>query len=167
MSMGLDKIRQKMADYLTGQGVNALIAWPQGERELLKETVIVVSLRGCQTGYAGFQDYLGEWYNPDFGRWEERYGKKVQMTFGLDLYARKESGEDGMEAAFDALALALSSGGPAGMEIQEFSCGETGYDQSGRLLKRAAQVVCGAYLYAVTESGGSFLDFEIKGDVNT
>ena len=61
------------------------------------------------------------------------------------------------------LAQALLSGGPDGLAVQEFSCGETVYDQGGRLLKRPAQAVCGAYLYRNVRSGEVFLDFELRG----
>jgi hypothetical protein len=39
------------------------------------------------------------------------------------------------------------------------------YDPAQRLLKRTAEAVCTAYLYAVTEPGGTFLDFEIRGGI--
>ena len=87
MSAGLEHIRQAMADYLNGQGVNAMTAWPAAPREEREEPVVAVSLRGCQVGPSGFQDYLGERYDESTGRWEERYGKKARLTLGLDIYA--------------------------------------------------------------------------------
>ena len=62
------------------------------------------------------------------------------------------------------LAGACAGAGPEGLDIREFSCGETGYDRDSRLLKRPAQAVCTACLYAVTEPGGAFLDFEVRGE---
>ena len=68
------------------------------------------------------------------------------------------------QAALDQLAGACAGAGPEGLDIREFSCGETGYDRDSRLLKRPAQAVCSACLYAVAEPGGAFLDFEIRGE---
>ena len=167
MSAGLEHIRQRMADYLRSRGVNASAAWPAEGRRELEKPEVVVSLRGCQAGPAGFCDYLGERFDPETGLWEERCGRKAALTFGLDLYAPVQAGGEGMEAAFDALAGALLQGGPEGLPVREFSCGETGYDGSGRLLRRQAQAVCDTYLCAVTRPGGGFLDFELRGGLNT
>ena len=86
MSDGLDKIRERMADYLNAQGVAAVTAWPAEERLRREGAVAAVTLRACQAGPAGFQSYLGERYNQETEQWEEIYGRKVQLTFGLDLY---------------------------------------------------------------------------------
>lgn len=164
MSSGLERIRERMAEYLNKNGVQAVTAWPREERLERADAVAAVSLRGCQAGPSGFQDYLGQRYNQEAERWEELYGRRAALTFGLDLYAPVQGGGEALQRAFDRLSAALAAGGPAGLEVQEFSCGETGYDQSGRLLKRPVQACCAAYLYAVTEPGGLFLDFEIRGE---
>lgn len=165
MSAGLEHIRERMTQYLQDHGVNAVTAWPREERVEREEAVVSVSLRRCQAGPSGFQDYLGERFNEETGQWEELYGRRVKLTFGLDLYAGAQAGEPGVQAAFDALTEALQGGSPEGLEVQEFSCGETVYEHAGRLLKRPAEAVCTAYLYAVTEPGGAFLDFEIRGGI--
>ena len=61
------------------------------------------------------------------------------------------------------LAGALLEGGPEGLNVQEFSCGETGWDESGRLLRRGVQAVCGCWVCAWGETDGVFLDFELRG----
>ena len=164
MSVGLQAIRERMAQYLEDQGVPAVTAWPGEERLRRDEPIAVVSLRGCRAGPAGFQDYLGERYDQETGQWEEIYGRKVQLTFGLDLYALPQAGEAALQTALDILAQACAGAGPEGLTIQEFSSGETAYDGDSRLLRKPAQAVCAAYLYAITEADGTFLDFEIRGE---
>lgn len=164
MSMGLERIQEKLADHLRKQGVPAAAAWPVREREKLTGAVAAVSLRGCSAGPSGFQDYLGERYDADSGQWQELYGRKAELTFGLDLYAPPSAGEAGLQAAFDKLMEALAGGDPGGLTLREVSCGETGYDTAGRLLKRSVQAVYDTYLYAVAQPGGAFLDFEIRGE---
>ena len=107
MSAGLEAIRERMAEYLKGQGVAAVPAWPGAARERQDGPVTAVSLRRCQTGPAGFQDYLGERYNESTGLWEEWYGRQATLTFGLDLYAPAREDGEALQAAFDALAAAL------------------------------------------------------------
>ena len=167
MSTGLENIRERMAGYLTERGVRAVTAWPQGQRQMLEAPVAVVSLRACEAGPAGFQNYLGERYNETTGLWEELYGRKVRLTFGLDLYAPARGDGAELQAAFDTLAAALAGDGPQGLEVLEFSCGETEHDSQARLLKRTAQAVCQAWLYSTPQSGGLFLDFELRGGWKT
>ena len=165
MSAGLERIRQAMADYLNGKGVRAVTAWPDAPRAEGEEPVVVVSLRGCRAGPAGFQNYLGERFDEESGRWEERYGKRAELTFGLDIYAPEQGGGEVVQRAFDALAGALLLGGPEGMQLREFSCGQTVRDGEGRRLRRPVEAVCTAWLCAVTDAGGAFIDFELRGVV--
>ena len=160
MRGGLELIRERMTEYLTSLGVQALTAWPGQERMKREDCVVVVSLRKCQTGPSGFQDYLGERYNEDTASWEELYGKRVELTFGLDLYAPAAAGEEAIQRTFDQLSVALQEGGPEGLTVRTVSCGETVYDQAGRLLRRSVEAECSAYLYAIAEAGGAFLDFD-------
>ena len=167
MSAGLERIRQAMADYLNGKGVRAITAWPDALRQEREEPVVVVSVRGCRAGPAGFQNYLGERFDEESGRWEEWYGKRAELTFGLDIYAPEQGGGEGVQKAFDALAGALLLGGPEGMELREFSCGATVWDAQRRRLRRPVEAVCAAWLCAAADAGGGFVDFELRGVLKT
>ena len=131
-----------MADYLTARGAAAMTAWTGRERERLTRPTAVVSVRKCQVGPAGFQDYLGERFDRDSGQWTELYGRKAELTLGLDLYAPEETEGAAMETALFRLARALVRGGPEGVSIREFSCGETEHDSKARLLRRSVRAVC-------------------------
>ena len=165
MSGGLENIREQMVDYLNERGVQAFAAWPAGERPVQEGALVVVSLRGCQAGPAGFQDYLGERYDERTGLWQELYGRRAALTFGLDLYAPRGQGDEGIQAAFEQVVQAFAQGSPQGLAVQEVACGETVYDSQARRMKRNAQVVCHAYLYAVAQPGGLFTDFELRGGI--
>lgn len=165
MSMGLEKIRESMCAFLKQRGLQTVVAWPKREREEFSGVAVCVALRRCEAGPSGFRDYLGERWNEETNEWEELYGRKTRLTFGLDLYADPQQGEAAIQETFDRLLQALQGEGPAGMKLVELSCGETGYDAGGRLLRRSVEAVCSAYLYAVTQPGGAFLDFEIRGEV--
>ncbi len=160
---GLDKMRQCMTDCLLGAGIAAVTAWGPGERRRQEEAVVAVSLRGCRGEPSGFKDYLGERYNTAAKRWEELYGRRAQLTFGLDIYGPGRDGAAKCQAAFDKVADALQNGGPAGLKLGELSRGEIRYDEAMGLFCCPAQAVCGAYLYAVADEGGTFLDFEVRG----
>ena len=160
---GLDTIREHMTAFLREQGVNALTAWPDGSRVGANGAVAAVSVRKCEGGPSGFQDYLGERFDPNTGHWEELYGKQLTVTFGLDLYGSRTGGAVECQAAFDAMAAAFQQGGPAGLTVGSFSQGEVKYDKDLGLFHCPVEAVCTCFLYAVADEGGQFLDFEIKG----
>lgn len=163
---GLERIREYMVTFLNARGVCAVAAWGTEARRQVTGPVAAVTLKGCSGGPSGFRDYLGERYDPEGGVWQELYGKRVKVTFGLDLYAGKEDGEAGCQAAFDRLAEALQAGGPEGLKLLEFSRGETEFDQRGGLYRCQAEAVCEAFLYAVADEGGAFLDIRVKGEIH-
>lgn len=163
MSAGLEGVCREMADYLNSRGVPAVTAWPMEARRELKQTVAVVSLRGCRVEPSGLQNYLGDRYDREPGRWEERYGRKARITLGLDLYAPEKGDGAALQAAFDALAEALLLGEPEGLTVEEFSCGQTARDGESRRLKRPVEAVCTAWLSAVQHLDGGFTDFELRG----
>ena len=158
--MTVDVIRERMADFLRQAGLDAVCAWPEAAKARRSAAVAAVSLRELQGGPGGFQDYLGERYNQERGQWEELYGKKAVVRFGLDLYAPTAAG---VQTAVDTLSEALHRDGPDGLRVVELSCGETAYDREAGLFRCAAEAVCEAYLYAVADEGGAFLDFEVRG----
>lgn len=164
MNDGMSGLCQAMADYLSGCGAAAVTAWSMTPRQE-NGPVAVVTLRGCRAESAGFQDYLGERYNEQTGLWEELFGKKARITLGLDLYAREKEDGYSLRQAFDRLAEALILGGPEGVRVEEFSCGETAYDGESRRLRKPVEAVCSVYLGAAAGSGGEFNDFELRGVV--
>jgi len=165
MSAGLDKLCRTMADHLNSQGVEAVTAWTMSPRQERKGPVVVVSLRGCQAGPSGLQNYLGESFDQETGLWQERYGRRAKLTFGLDIYAPEKGDEEMVQTAFDALAGALLLGGPEELRVEEFSCGQTVYEPESRRLKRPVQAVCGAYLCVAAQSVGGPIDIELRGVV--
>lgn len=167
MNTGIERIREEMARYLNSHGVRALTAWPGQERSALTGPAAAVSLRSCQAGPSGFQDYLGERFNPDSGRWEELYGKRAELRLGLDLYAGAGTDGQDLQSAFDRLVRALQQGGPQGVQVLEISGGETAFDSAQGLLHRPVEALCRVWLCAAAEPGGEFLDFDIRGGVQS
>ena len=164
VSLEFETIRERMAEYLNSHGIDAVSAYPDSGRLRRKGVVAAVSLRACQGGPGGFQDYLGERYDQESGQWQELYGRKMVLTFGLDLYAPQKGGAAEIQAAFDRMVQALRQEGPVGLRLLELSCGETEFDQEVGLYHRKVEALCQGYLYAVATEGGEFLDFIVRGE---
>ena len=161
---GLDKIREYVSQCLLQAGVNAVTAWSGEDKKRYDGAVVAVSLRGCEGSPGGFKDYLGERYNEDTRRWEELYGKQARLTFGLDIYSNGKDGGAQCQTAFDQIADALQNAMPSGLRLENLSRGETDYDKELGLFRCPVEAVCNAYLYAVTDEDGLFVDFEVRGE---
>lgn len=160
---GLEELRREMAEFLNGQGVCAVTAWENGPRAKREGAVAVVSIRACTGGPAGFQDYLGERLDEESGRWEEWYGRKAEITFGLDIWAPRMGGEEVCAAHFSRMAQVLTLGGPEGVRLREISCGETVFDETEGMFRCPAKAVGLVFLRARADESGMFTDFTVKG----
>jgi hypothetical protein len=163
VSTGLEQVRERMAEFLNSRGVSAVTAWPMAPRREPERTVAVVSLRGCKVEPGGLQNYLGDRFDEETGRWEERYGRKARLTLGLDLYAPEKGDGQAVQWAFDKLVQVLLLEEPEGLAVEELSCGQTVRDGESRRLKRPVDAVCTAWLSAGTDAGGAFTDFDLRG----
>ena len=153
MSTELEQIRERVTEFLNSRGVSAVTAWPMAPRREPERTV--------EPG--GLQNYLGDRFDEETGRWEERYGRKARLTLGLDLYAPEKGDGQAVQRAFDKLVQVFLLEEPEGLAVEELSCGETVRDGESRRLKRPVDVVCTAWLSAGTDAGGAFTDFDLRG----
>lgn len=158
--MTLDTARERMAGFLQAQGVDAVCAWPDQSRVRPRGAVAAVSLRSCEGGPGGFRDYLGERWNRDTGQWEELYGRRVRLTFGLDLYAVRGAEA---QAAFGRVTGALHRAGPDGLRVRSLSSGELEYVEAWKLFRCPVEAVCEGWLCAAAREDGAFTDFEVRG----
>ena len=159
----LEELRQALVRYLNACGVSAIAAWESGKKVRRDEAVITVSLRGCEGGPAGFQDYLGEFWNEEKGCWVERYGRKAELSFGLDLWGPRSSGESACTELFSKLAQVLTVGSPEGLVLREISCGETVFDEDEGLFHCPVKAVGTVFLETSLDESGVFTDFTVKG----
>lgn len=157
---GTEELRQALAVWLTERDVPAACAWPENQRMKAGEAVAVISLRQMEGSSPGFQDYLGERYDPELGRWVELYGKRVKLTFGVDLYAATAHR---VGLGLDRAAEVLGAGRPAGLKMLTFSAGETAYQKDNRRYYCPAQAVFEAWAFGRVGEDGTFLDFEVRG----
>lgn len=161
MTESIQELQTALVAFLQAHGLTAVTAWSEERRLRPGQAVAAVALRALECAQPGFQDYLGERYNESTGAWEELYGRKAGLTFGVDLYGATA---ETVRAGVNALSLALSREGPEGLRPVELHVGETVYQENARRYMCPAQVKFTAWLAAVTGEEGSFLDFEVKGE---
>ena len=149
--------------WLTERGIPAREGWSGGMRSAPGEAFVLVTVREYSACSAGFEHYLGEQYNEETAAWEELYGRKVELTLGLDLYARERESEGALQELVQQVAGVLTLGSPEGLHVERITCGETGWSEEQRCLKKEIHAVCTAWLRAACTEGGEFLDFELRG----
>ena len=149
--------------WLTERGIPAREGWSGQVRSAPGEAFVLVSVREYTACNAGFEHYLGERYNEETAAWEELYGRKVELTLGLDLYARERESEAALQELAQKVAGALTLEAPEGLQIERITCGETVWSEKQRCLTREMSAACTAWLRAVCSEGGEFLDFELRG----
>lgn len=162
---GLTALRQGMTEFLAAAGVEALTAWPTGGRGLRTAPVAVVQVKEVEAGAAGFQNYLGQVYDPAARQWTENYGQRVTVKFAIDLYSPQGAGEEGCRKLLDQVAEAFLRGGPGGFGVEKWSAGETAFDQASGMFRGRLQAVCRGTLVAGTEETGEITGFTVKGEV--
>ena len=159
----LEELRRRLVDYLNAGGVPSVAAWEKEKRVSRDDAVSAVCLRGCTGGPAGFQDYLGEFWEEEKGCWIERYGRRAELTFGLDVWGPRRGGEGKCASHFSRLVQILTLGGPDGLRFREVSCGETEFDEKEGLFHCPVKAVGEVFLEAALDESGAFTDFRVKG----
>lgn len=115
----LATIRQAMTAFLAEAGIEALSAWPKEVWKGRKTPVAVVQVKEVEAGASGFQNYLGQTYDPAARQWTERYGRRITVKFGVTLYSPEAAGESGCQALLEQVAQALMERGPAGFAVEK------------------------------------------------
>ena len=149
--------------WLTERGIPAVEGWLSRPRARTEGPVVVVTVREYTAQSAGFEHYLGERYNEDTAAWEELYGRKVELTLGLDLYAPEGESEGVMQLLAQRVAGVLTLEAPEGLQVGNVTCGKIEWDENQRRLKREMNACCTAWLQAVCTEESEFLDFELRG----
>ncbi len=165
--MKLEALQEYLAGFLTRHGVNAMASWPRERRTGPEGAVVLVSLDKLDCGPTAMQDYLGQRLDEETGQWKELYGRRAQVTFVLDVLAAPSVGGRECRAVFEQVVQAFQMEKPEGLSIRGLTGEELEYDEKEGLLRLRCHLECDGWLYATGEETGTFLDFTLRGDVNT
>lgn len=163
MTGALNALRQSAVELLREYGVYAVTAMEPESRKRWDGPVAAVSLDRVVCAAGGFKDFLGLRDNPDTGGQDELYGKEVEITLGLDLYAPRNGGESACRQAADLLAEALTCRGVGGLPVEELRTDSVEFLERDGLYHLPVKCICRGWLVAAVDSSGAFADFEVKG----
>jgi hypothetical protein len=163
MTGALNALRQDIVALLQEYGLYAVTAMDSDSRRKWDGPVAAVSLSRVVCAAGGFRDYLGQRKNPDTGDMDELYGKAVELTFSLDLYAPRNGGEHACQEAAAIMAEALACRSLNGLSVREMQTGQVEFMERDGLYRMPVSCTCKGWMVAVVDNSGAFVDFEVKG----
>ncbi len=133
MRGALNALREDVAEQLRQAGVNAVTGMESAQAARWRAAVAAVSLSKMVCASGGFQDYLGVRRDAD-GVERELYGREVELTLALDIFAPRDGGERACQEAAEITAENLMCYGAAGLNALEIQAGQGEVFGKGRAL---------------------------------
>lgn len=161
----MTKLREEMAALLRTAGIAVREAFPVAARRESREPFVLLSLKEMESMEGGFLSYLGERYCVETQEYEEVYGRKLRLCFGLDVYAPKAKGAEGGQALMEQIGDLVTTQAPLGLSGLRLSWGEATFEKGADLFRREGKLFAEGLLYLLREEGGRFLSFEVKGGI--
>ena len=166
MNTTLTALRQAMTDFLAGEGIPALTAWPREPREEGTTPVAVVQIQEVRASGGGISELPGADLRPGVqGHGRRPMASRWGVTFALTLYSPGRAGEAGCRALADQVAAAFLAGGPAGFAVEKWTLGEAAFDAQWGMFRVKLQAHCRGWLVARTQESGEIVGFAVKGEV--
>ena len=164
MNGALNEWRLAVAEQLRERGLNVVTAMEGARTARWREAVVAVSLSGVVCAAGGFQDDLGVWTDPASGKERELYGREVELTLALDVFAPRDGGESVCQRAAETVTEFLVCRGAAGVAALEVRAGRVEFLETEGLYRQEISCRCRAWLAArMDDEAGAFVDFEVKG----
>lgn len=165
--MKADAIQERLARFFRERDVEAIASWPDSARADPGSPRVLVSLEKMTCTAAGMQNYLGQWVDETTGEESELYGQSVHLSFLLDILAPPETGAQACRDLFDHMLLILQREKPIALSVRELNSEDMEYDGKDGLLRLRCHLECVGWLCTQGDEAGTFLDFTLRGDINT
>ena len=162
--MELDKLQQAVARFLQDNGIPAVASWPEGDRQPMREPVVLVTLNKMDCQPVGLQNYLGQRLDEQTGQVVEWYGHKANLEFGLEILAAAGAGAEACRALLRKLVKVLQCERIDGLTVRSLAVQEIEFDQKEGRLKLACTAGCVGWLWASGEEAADILDFTLRGE---
>ena len=157
MNGALNGLRRGVVEQLRDRGLNAVAAMEPDRAARWREPVVAVAFSRVSCAPGGFRDYLG------LRDGRELYGRAVELTLALDIYAPGDGGAGACQDTLERMTEELMCRGAAGLAALDIQAGQAEFLEKLGLYRQTVSCRCKAWLTAETDEGGSFVDFEVRG----
>ncbi len=163
MTGALNTLRRRVTELLERYELHAVTAMEPVRRRRWEGAVIAVSLSRVVCEAGGFRDYLGLCAQPETGTEAELYGKAVELTLALDVYAPRDGGERACQETMAVMAEAVACHGAGGLPVLELTAGQVEFLEQDGLYRLPVSCRCKGWLVARRETGDTLKDIEVRG----
>ena len=162
----INTVISSVVDSLSEYGI-AAAAYPEGLKKHYAQPVTAVGIKQASAVSAGHGDYMGLRLD-NGGQCREIYGRKLMLTLSLTVYSPKDGGygAKGCTDVFGKIAAAVGSF-PEGIKVKQLRCGEVKFDTAVDMFRLQAEADITAFLYAEARDDGEYLDFTVRGELET
>ncbi len=160
------QVKRAVVKAMTDAGVTAVESYSAERFKMSKCAVTAVGVRETVIEPGGGLAYLGQRADEKTQEVREVYGRKMDLTLSMDVYAPRGLGVDGCEEAAETAMQALMTALPEGLGLREMQLGQTEWDKATGMFRLCASARYAAYfLCERAEDETVFTDFVLKGTV--
>lgn len=162
----IQQVKTAVVNAIGAFNVAAMSAYSAEELKKYTCAVAAVGVREVSVTHSGAAEYLGQRYDEVRGTVREVYGKKLELSLSLDLYAPRAVGADACEEAAEAVTQAMMAALPCGLHMQKITWEQVRWDETYGMFCLGGTVKYEAYFTAETaEETAEFTDFILRGVV--
>lgn len=162
----IQQVKTAVVNAIKAAGVTALTAYSAEELKKYSCAVAAVGVREVSVTHSGAVEYLGQRYDAERGTVSEVYGRRLELSLSLDLYAPRPAGADACETAAETVTQAMMTALPCGLCVQELRWEQVQWDKICGMFRLAGGAKYEAYFTAESaEETAEFTDFILRGVV--
>ena len=162
----IGQVKRAVIKAVAEAGCAATAAYGAEELKRYERAVAAVGVRETRITKAGLIGYLGRRTDERTQETAECYGRRMELSVSLDIYAPRTLGAQGCEDAAETVAQALTTALPEGLCLRALHWGEPEWDRTSGMFRLCAQAEYAAFFVAeAAEDETVFTDFVLKGTV--
>lgn len=163
----IDSIISAVCSVLSEKTGNTSVKiFPAGAKKRYEDPVITVGLKAGSGVSAGFAEYLGERYDERTSSYFETYGKRLELTLGIDVYSPNNS-NFGADKCLEIVSVIMGAVPEfqSGIRVKKITCGETGFDMSTGMFLCPVEMECTCVFYAEKLDDEELTAFRLRGEM--
>jgi len=164
----MSQVKAAVVTALNGADIETIAAYSEDKLKAYTTAVAAVGQRELKFTKTGQLDYLGQRYDSVLGKTLETYGRRMELTMSIDIYAPRALGAAGCETAAETVSETMLTALPSGLKLRSLSWQESEWDKTYGMFHLAGEAEYSALFAAeADEDGTEFTDFILRGVVQS
>lgn len=160
------QVKKAVIEAIAAAGGTAAERYGAEKFRTITHAVTAVGAREMVIEPGGGPEYLGRRVDEKTQEVRETFGRRMELTLSLDVYAPRELGADGCGKEAETVTQALMTALPEGLGLREMRWGAAEWDKTTGMFRLCASARYAAYfLCERAEDETVFTNFVLKGTV--